>query len=150
MFLGTSWSSCHIWYWNDPNFLDHMLIFESLVCCNIRGSPNIHRGHHSTSSRCDGRDISLQRLEHSLSSSFHPPYSLGLLNNNQKTPVSETSYFILTNPKLFPDPFAFRPERWLKDGQYNRSLDKYLVNFGRGSRQCLGMKFVLLFRLLDL
>ncbi|KAF8850501.1 putative cytochrome P450 [Acephala macrosclerotiorum] len=56
-----------------------------------------------------------------------------------RTPVSETNYFILTNPRLFPDPFTFRPERWLKDGQYNRSLDKYLVNFGRGSRQCLGM-----------
>ncbi|CZR56606.1 related to cytochrome P450 CYP3/CYP5/CYP6/CYP9 subfamilies [Phialocephala subalpina] len=56
-----------------------------------------------------------------------------------RTPVSETSYFILTNPKLFPDPFAFRPERWIRGGQYNHSLDKYLVNFGRGSRQCLGM-----------
>ena len=44
------------------------------------------------------------------------------------------------NPTMFPKPDEFLPERWLKNGEYNRALDKYLVTFGRGSRQCLGMK----------
>lgn len=37
----------------------------------------------------------------------------------------------------FPEPEAFQPERWLNDG---KRLDKYQVSFGKGSRQCIGMK----------
>jgi len=44
------------------------------------------------------------------------------------------------NEKIFPEPSKFRPERWLKEGKYNRALEKYLVNFGKGTRQCVGMK----------
>jgi cytochrome P450 len=54
--------------------------------------------------------------------------------------VSESGYFILMNATIFPEPSKFRPERWLKDSKYNRSLEKYLVNFGKGTRQCVGMK----------
>lgn len=47
-----------------------------------------------------------------------------------------------TNPTVFPDPQAFKPERWLgepkgPDGVHQ--LSNYLVPFGRGSRVCLGM-----------
>ncbi|KAN0093577.1 cytochrome P450 [Hyaloscypha variabilis] len=56
-----------------------------------------------------------------------------------RTPVSESGYFILMNETIFPEPSKFRPERWLKDSKYNRSLEKYLVNFGKGTRQCVGM-----------
>lgn len=58
----------------------------------------------------------------------------------EQTPVSESSYFILMNDNIFPDPTKFRPDRWLKDLKFDRSLERYLVNFGKGSRQCLGMK----------
>lgn len=57
------------------------------------------------------------------------------------TPVSSTAYFILMNPTIFPNPREFRPERWIDaTGKFDYALEKkYLVNFGRGSRQCLGM-----------
>lgn len=38
------------------------------------------------------------------------------------------------NPTVFPDPHAFRPERWLEDP----GLEKYQVAFSRGTRSCLG------------
>ena len=53
------------------------------------------------------------------------------------TPVGMTSIFMHDNPEKFPDPYAFQPERWMsKDGD---RAEKYLVNFSRGTRQCLGM-----------
>ncbi|KAK3389163.1 cytochrome P450 [Podospora didyma] len=54
------------------------------------------------------------------------------------TPVSETPYFVLMDPSVFPDPTVFRPERWLEAENAGQRLDKYLVSFGRGTRQCLG------------
>jgi cytochrome P450 len=40
------------------------------------------------------------------------------------------------NPDIFPDPFTFKPERWLN----NKELQKYQVTFGKGRRGCLGKK----------
>jgi cytochrome P450 len=59
-----------------------------------------------------------------------------------KTPISSTAYFILMNSTIFPNPQEFRPERWIDAAaKFDHALEKkYLVNFGRGSRQCLGMK----------
>ena len=54
------------------------------------------------------------------------------------TPVGMTSIFMHDNPELFPEPYVFRPERWLEPGAKER-LEKYLVNFGKGSRACLGI-----------
>jgi cytochrome P450 len=51
------------------------------------------------------------------------------------TKVSMTSVMIHQNPELFPLPHQFRPERWLD----NPRLDRYLVSFSKGARQCLGM-----------
>ena len=53
------------------------------------------------------------------------------------TPVSMTSIFMHENTKYFPDPKAFKPERWLNPGSRDR-LEKYLVNFSKGTRGCLG------------
>jgi cytochrome P450 len=36
---------------------------------------------------------------------------------------------------IFPDSRAFKPERWLS----NPHLDRYLVSFSKGSRQCIGI-----------
>ncbi|KAF5500515.1 Cytochrome P450 monooxygenase sdnE [Colletotrichum siamense] len=55
------------------------------------------------------------------------------------TPVSETPYFVLMHPTIFPEPQTFKPERWLEAEKRGKRLDKYLVSFGKGSRQCLGM-----------
>jgi len=54
------------------------------------------------------------------------------------TPVSMTSVFMHDNPALFPEPTVFRPERWLEENAKER-LSRYLVNFSKGTRMCLGM-----------
>jgi cytochrome P450 len=46
------------------------------------------------------------------------------------------------SPDIFPNPTVFQPERWIDAaGKFDYALEKkYLVNFGRGTRQCLGQK----------
>ena len=41
---------------------------------------------------------------------------------------------------MFPDPLVFRPERWLVNE--TTELEKNMISFSRGSRNCLGMKYV--------
>ena len=55
------------------------------------------------------------------------------------TPVSETPYFVLVDPSIFPEPEVFKPERWLDHPR----LDRFQVSFNKGSRQCIGIKLVL-------
>ncbi|QLI70047.1 Cytochrome P450 monooxygenase sdnE [Metarhizium brunneum] len=55
------------------------------------------------------------------------------------TPVSMTSYDVHHDEAVFPDSFAFRPERWADDP----GLDRYLVSFGKGSRHCVGMNLAM-------
>jgi cytochrome P450 len=56
-------------------------------------------------------------------------------------PISMTSVHVHMNPNLFPNPQTFSPERWLdKDGRRRKDLDKYILSFSKGSRQCLGIK----------
>lgn len=53
-----------------------------------------------------------------------------------------TPYMVHMNPKIFPAPEEFRPERWLQNGGDSaESLKKYMLVFGRGSRGCLGINF---------
>lgn len=54
------------------------------------------------------------------------------------TPVSMTTYDILMNKDIFVEPKKFNPQRWIEKPE----LDKYFVPFGRGSRQCMGIKYV--------
>ncbi|KAF2119463.1 putative P450 monooxygenase [Lophiotrema nucula] len=53
------------------------------------------------------------------------------------TPVSMTHMLTHQNASIFPDPFTFRPERWI--GPEAKELNKYLTPFGKGTRSCLGM-----------
>ena len=55
------------------------------------------------------------------------------------TPVSMTSVHMHDNTDIHPEPRTFRPERWLPMETQGARLQKYLVAFCRGSRQCLGM-----------
>lgn len=48
------------------------------------------------------------------------------------------SYIVHHNEDLFPSSHEFDPTRWLVPNA--KELDKYLVSFSAGSRQCLGMK----------
>jgi cytochrome P450 len=54
----------------------------------------------------------------------------------KNTPVSMTTVDILMNEKIFPEPREFRPERWIGHPE----LERYFVPFGKGSRQCMGVK----------
>lgn len=51
-----------------------------------------------------------------------------------------TPHDVLTDPDVFPEPHTYRPERWLEAGTAGRKLDRYFVPFGKGARQCPGMK----------
>lgn len=51
------------------------------------------------------------------------------------TPVSLTSLHIHHDETIFADPESFHPERWIE----NPDLDRYLLTFSKGSRQCLGI-----------
>ncbi|KAJ5923338.1 cytochrome P450 [Penicillium verhagenii] len=54
------------------------------------------------------------------------------------TPVSMTIYHILRDPRIFPEPTKFHPERWLLGEEELRKLEKYLVPFSKGGLGCLG------------
>lgn len=60
-----------------------------------------------------------------------------------QTPMSCSAYFIHMNPEIFPEPESFEPERWLRAAERGEKLHRYLVSFSAGSRQCVGMKYVL-------
>lgn len=57
--------------------------------------------------------------------------------------MSSSAYFMHMNPDIFPNPESFQPERWLQASAEGERLNKYLVSFSRGSRQCIGIKLVL-------
>jgi cytochrome P450 len=46
-----------------------------------------------------------------------------------------TSYLMHHNPAIFPDSHTYNPQRFLE----NPRLDKYLVSFTKGTRQCVGI-----------
>jgi cytochrome P450 len=44
--------------------------------------------------------------------------------------------------QLFPDPETYEPMRWVIEGERNRVLEAWFQPFGRGTRRCLGIKYV--------
>ena len=52
------------------------------------------------------------------------------------TPVSMTSLHVHEDAGPFPKPYEFNPERWLPLRTNGVRLQRYLVPFGKGSRQC--------------
>ena len=53
------------------------------------------------------------------------------------TPIGMSSIYMHDDPVIFPEPRRFDPQRWL--GPERDLRQKYLFNFGRGTRQCVGM-----------
>ncbi|KAM0326238.1 hypothetical protein ACHAQA_006835 [Verticillium albo-atrum] len=49
--------------------------------------------------------------------------------------VSMSPYIVQTDPGIFPEPFIFKPERWID----NKGLQRYQVAFSKGRRACLGI-----------
>ena len=54
------------------------------------------------------------------------------------TPIAMTSLLQHRDPSKFPNPMKFDPDRWLEKSETGR-LDKYLVPFSKGTRQCMGI-----------
>ncbi|KAF5636746.1 trichodiene oxygenase [Fusarium tjaetaba] len=60
------------------------------------------------------------------------------------TPVSMTAMINHWDTRLFPDPDAFNPDRWLlPDGKPDYTLQKFLISFSKGSRVCVGESLAL-------
>jgi cytochrome P450 len=55
------------------------------------------------------------------------------------TIVGMSSWMMHRDPDVFHDPMKFDPGRWLKSSEEFRRLDRNMVPFGRGTRQCVGM-----------
>ncbi len=56
------------------------------------------------------------------------------------TPVGMTTLLLHNDPDNYPKPRKFDPNRWPQPSASR--LNKYMVAFSKGSRQCLGMKYV--------
>jgi cytochrome P450 len=56
------------------------------------------------------------------------------------TAVGMTSVLLHHYEEKFPEPEKFNPERWVDLAERQR-LDKYMVAFSKGTRQCLGIKY---------
>lgn len=55
------------------------------------------------------------------------------------TVVGMSSWMMHRDPTVFTDPMKFNPERWLQSTEEAQRLNRNMVPFGRGSRQCVGM-----------
>jgi cytochrome P450 len=55
------------------------------------------------------------------------------------------AYLLHHDRTLYPDPYVFRPERWIRDDGKVRNPGTYeWIPFGGGRRRCLGASFALL------
>ncbi|KAK5088912.1 hypothetical protein LTS08_000688 [Lithohypha guttulata] len=55
------------------------------------------------------------------------------------TPVSQMNYMVNNDPRIFPKPLEFHPERWIEAEKEGFPLQRYMVSFGKGSRSCVGI-----------
>jgi cytochrome P450 len=65
------------------------------------------------------------------------PMSLGGYDLPEGTVVGPSIYLAHTRPDVFPDPYAFRPERFLDGAPETYSW----IPFGGGTRRCIGAAF---------
>ncbi|KAF2815342.1 putative flavonoid 3-hydroxylase [Mytilinidion resinicola] len=67
------------------------------------------------------------------------------------TAVGMSLRHTLHDPSIYPDPHAFKPERWLDAaGKIDVAKDKYYIPFHRGHRMCLGYAFATTMMLMTL
>jgi cytochrome P450 len=57
---------------------------------------------------------------------------------HEGTEVAVGTYSIHHNPEYFPEPFEFRPERWLEEGESLTVAQKAFAPFSLGPRGCIG------------
>ena len=49
------------------------------------------------------------------------------------------NWVVNNDPEIFPNPLSFEPERWIEAEEKGFRLDRFMVSFGKGSRQCVGI-----------
>ncbi|CAJ2500681.1 Uu.00g035340.m01.CDS01 [Anthostomella pinea] len=59
----------------------------------------------------------------------------------KNTPIGIATYYMHNDPEVFPEPFEFRPERWLADDI--SLLKRNWVPFSRGARGCAGINLAM-------
>ncbi|KAM0718143.1 hypothetical protein Q7P37_006475 [Cladosporium fusiforme] len=61
------------------------------------------------------------------------------------TSISQAAWFVHMDESIFPDPEAFKPERWNTNGDAaeRSKLFRRLVVFSKGTRACVGMNLAL-------
>ncbi|KAF3911928.1 hypothetical protein ABW20_dc0105770 [Dactylellina cionopaga] len=64
-------------------------------------------------------------------------FSHGVVNPMAPTVTLSSHYIYHMNPKVFPEPLKWNPERWL--AQDTKEMDNYLMPFSRGARICVGV-----------
>ncbi|KAK1224821.1 hypothetical protein PQX77_012232 [Marasmius sp. AFHP31] len=52
--------------------------------------------------------------------------------------IMPNAWAILHDEEMYPDPYTFNPERWIKDGKINLAVRDITSTFGFGRRQCPG------------
>ncbi|GAA5798604.1 cytochrome P450 [Helicostylum pulchrum] len=73
------------------------------------------------------------------------PTKLAHLNLEKDTVVMTTLYHIHTDKRYWPNPYEFKPERWIPEEQDNfevNDLDAFF-GFSAGSRNCIGKNFAM-------
>lgn len=83
----------------------------------------------------NGTSTRLQRIAPDETLVFQDPQTGKEWTIPAGTPVSLSSLLIHRDEGIFPEAKKFWPERWLE----SPGLDRYLLTFSKGSRQCLGM-----------
>lgn len=53
-----------------------------------------------------------------------------------ETSVSMSAYVAHRDPRIFPDPETYNPDRWL--GEKGKELQPYFISFSAGARGCIG------------
>jgi cytochrome P450 len=57
------------------------------------------------------------------------------------TAIGMSAFINHNNEELFPEPEKYEPERWIdSQGKPNYAMEKYIMSFSKGSRQCIGMQ----------
>jgi cytochrome P450 len=83
----------------------------------------------------------------SLQPRITPSPNLTVIENYQIPPgtvVSASAYSLHRNPTIFPNPYSFRPSRWLDAPKEQLvEMKRWFWPFGSGSRMCLGSNFAL-------
>jgi cytochrome P450 len=112
-------------HWSDPAVIPSWKELENI--------PYLHATIKEALRMSMGVAMRLLRVNHTSPVRYReweiPPHTI----------IGMTQRDIPYDPSIFPDPHIYKPERWLwLDAKSSNHLDKFLISFSRGARECLG------------